>query len=258
MRQLLYTLLILFFFSSFNGCTNYQKDGRYYAEVSYFYPKTGTRSTYLLEVEVLDNKLTKIYWTNGGQLNNTHFTSPDIIEKEASFTSYRGVEYKVVILNGQNYYLSNNSIAENEFITQENARFCPRCGQNKEIRNSYCNSCAQELSCVYVYGRVDFLTYRTDGQYIIKFINGNKIIDKKGVACSNVFKINRSRITNFKQQFYSCTDVQYFRNNDGQSTFVTYPETVDVSVFETMEEATESLMKNNDRSLSNFRYSDAL
>jgi hypothetical protein len=35
------------------------KDGTYCAEVDYYYSKTGTSSTYTLEIEIEDNKLTR-------------------------------------------------------------------------------------------------------------------------------------------------------------------------------------------------------
>jgi hypothetical protein len=73
-------------------------NGIYCAVVEYYYPKTGTRSTYSLNVEIEDNKLVKIYWSNGGWLDDSHFTPPAIFNGKARFTSDRGVDYAIEII----------------------------------------------------------------------------------------------------------------------------------------------------------------
>lgn len=257
MKQIIYIILILS--TLLSSCDNNLRDGRYCAEITYYYPKTGTHSTYILEVEVQENKLTTIYWSNGGWLDETHFTAPELIDKQASFVSDRGVEYDVRILDNKQDCSSPNSktsLSENDFIVQENAHFCPQCGRGKDIRASYCNTCQIEMEYVYVYGSVDFLTYRVDGKYLLELVNGFKTIDKEGLACTRIFRIRRSKISDFKQRFFSSTDVQYSSSDSYNSTYITYPKTVDVNVFKTMEEATESLMKNSDRSLTMFHYSE--
>lgn len=75
------------------------KDGTYEAEVRYYNPSTGTHSTYTLEVEVEDEKLVKIYWNNGGWLDDSHFTPPDISDGTASFESDKGYEYEVELID---------------------------------------------------------------------------------------------------------------------------------------------------------------
>jgi hypothetical protein len=77
--------------------TGYQ-DGVYCAEVEYSYSATGTQSTYTLEVEIEDEALTVIRWPNGGWLDDSHFSPPDISDGSASFTSDRNVEYTVTII----------------------------------------------------------------------------------------------------------------------------------------------------------------
>ncbi|MGS2761255.1 hypothetical protein [Sinomicrobium sp. M5D2P9] len=72
-------------------------DGVYPARVGYYYPKTGTRSTYTLKVKVKDNRLRVIYWPNGGWLDDSHFTPPDIHTGITKFKSDRGVWYTVDI-----------------------------------------------------------------------------------------------------------------------------------------------------------------
>src|ERR1044072_2494242 len=42
------------------------QDGTYCAEVEYYYSKTGTNSTYTLNVDIENGELVKIYWPNGG------------------------------------------------------------------------------------------------------------------------------------------------------------------------------------------------
>lgn len=74
------------------------KDGVYCAEVEYYYSTTGTQSTYTLEVEIEDEELTVIRWPNGGWLDDSHFSPPDISDGSASFTSDRNVEYHVTII----------------------------------------------------------------------------------------------------------------------------------------------------------------
>ena len=71
--------------------TNGYDDGYYCAEVSYYYSKTGTNSLYTLKVEIENNELVKIYWPNGGWLDNSHFSSPTISGGNATFESDRGV-----------------------------------------------------------------------------------------------------------------------------------------------------------------------
>lgn len=73
-------------------------DGYYYAEVKYYNPKTETRSTYTLRVRVKDNKLVTLYFPNGGWLDDTHFTPPDISTGKASFTTDRNYHYEACII----------------------------------------------------------------------------------------------------------------------------------------------------------------
>ncbi len=74
------------------------EDGTYCAEIDYYYSETGTSSTYTLEVDIENNELTVIHWPNGGWLDDSHFSPPDISDGQASFTSGRGVDYTVSII----------------------------------------------------------------------------------------------------------------------------------------------------------------
>ncbi len=92
---------------------NGYEDGVYCAEVEYYYSVTGTRSTYTLEIEVESEELTVIRWPNGGWLDNSHFSPPDISDGYASFTSDRNVEYKVTII-GEEGECSTDHYAKSE------------------------------------------------------------------------------------------------------------------------------------------------
>jgi hypothetical protein len=47
-----------FYGSSYDEIEDGYSDGTYCAEIEYYYSITGTRSTYILEVEIEDNELT--------------------------------------------------------------------------------------------------------------------------------------------------------------------------------------------------------
>ncbi|WP_119789745.1 hypothetical protein [Flavobacterium anhuiense] len=95
-------------------------DGTYCAEIDYYYSETGTSSTYTLLVEIENNELTVIHWPNGGWLDDSHFTPPDISNGETSFTSDEGVEYTVRIIGNEgDCPTSSSAISEDELIQQK-------------------------------------------------------------------------------------------------------------------------------------------
>lgn len=49
-------------------------DGTYDATIRVYNPNTGHNATYTLEVEVENEELIKIYWNNGGWLDDSHFS----------------------------------------------------------------------------------------------------------------------------------------------------------------------------------------
>lgn len=120
-------------------------DGTYCAEVEYYNPNTGTRSTYELDVEVEDGYLIQINWPNGGWLDETHFTSEDITSGECGFTSDRGYRYTVVLgekggnCYSDGYRLQNRVNEDTENIT------CPKCGNEKDEYEDYCDDCSEEV-----------------------------------------------------------------------------------------------------------------
>ncbi len=48
------------------------EDGTYSASVDYYNPETGYTSTYSLDIEVVDNEVTTIYFPNDGYLDDDH------------------------------------------------------------------------------------------------------------------------------------------------------------------------------------------
>jgi len=97
--KLFFIFLVITFLNV--SCSDGKKydNGSYCAEVEYYNPRTGTHSTYTLPVRIEDNKLTVIYFPNGGWLDDSHFTPPTIKNGEANFVSDRKYRYTVTILN---------------------------------------------------------------------------------------------------------------------------------------------------------------
>lgn len=132
-KQLLFLIFLIILFSECKKSTNYGQqnllenyyedgyiDGTYCAEIYYYYSETGTSSTYTLLVEIENNELVEIHWPNGGWLDNSHFTPPDISTGEASFTSDRGVDYNVKIIGNEgNCSTSIYAEDENDLIQQK-------------------------------------------------------------------------------------------------------------------------------------------
>lgn len=113
-KLVLYMLLYMSFIQCKNSSNNSESgteyhnetdgysDGTYCADVEYYYSETGTRSSYTLLVEIENNELVKINWPNGGWLDDSHFSPPNIENGSANFTSDKGVEYTVTILGEEN------------------------------------------------------------------------------------------------------------------------------------------------------------
>lgn len=100
--------------SSKTSDDDFQYDnGKYCAEVTYYNPNTNTRRTYILNVEVNEKELTKIYWPNGGWLDESHFNPPSVsTQGTCSFSSDRGNGYEVSITGPECSHISQNVIAE--------------------------------------------------------------------------------------------------------------------------------------------------
>ncbi|GHV38880.1 hypothetical protein FACS1894179_02950 [Bacteroidia bacterium] len=140
-------------------------DGDYYAEVKYHNLKTGTRSTYTLKVKIKEDKLVTIYWNNGGWLDNSHFTPPDISTGNATFTSDRDYRYEVTILEEADNSLYDDGQEEEDDNTcslcgdykysvdeycddcqkKEDGEICPKCGNDKHSWEEYCTRCKDDI-----------------------------------------------------------------------------------------------------------------
>ncbi|USL96293.1 hypothetical protein D1J36_004105 [Riemerella anatipestifer] len=73
------------------------EDGTYSSDIDCYNPNTGHSSTYTLDVKVRNGRLTEIEWENGGWLDESHFTAPDISDGTASFTDDEGREFTVTL-----------------------------------------------------------------------------------------------------------------------------------------------------------------
>ncbi len=88
-------------------------DGIHCAEVSYYNPKTGRKSDYILEVEVEDGELTKILWPNGGWLDDDHF-SPEELDEDGwcEIETDRGIEHEIQIIEDDCNFSNSSRINE--------------------------------------------------------------------------------------------------------------------------------------------------
>ncbi|WP_341221605.1 hypothetical protein [Polaribacter atrinae] len=95
------TLLVLILIISCKNSTNKLNNlsnGIYCAEVDYNNPKTKANRNYNLSVEIRDKSLVKIYFTNGGWLDDSHFIPPCFSNKKAFFTDDKGRVFNIKIL----------------------------------------------------------------------------------------------------------------------------------------------------------------
>jgi hypothetical protein len=150
---LLFFILLLWGFQSCknnsysNGSSEVEgyEDGTYCADIEYYYSKSGTNSSYTLEIEVEDNELVKIYWPNGGWLDDSHFSPPDISDGEAIFESDKGVEYTVKIVGKGGCNYSSSAPDEDEFVKENEDEICPECGGRKYSSEEMCEDCQDEI-----------------------------------------------------------------------------------------------------------------
>lgn len=115
-------------------------DGTYCADIDYYNPDTGTRSTYTLNVEVESNEVTEIHWPNGGWLDDSHF-SPEALDSNGScsFTSDKGYEYDVQITGPE-----CTSTDDVKVISDQEESKCPQCGGDKETYDDLCWYCERK------------------------------------------------------------------------------------------------------------------
>lgn len=93
------------------------KNGTYCAEIDYYYSETGSHTTYTFEVDIEENRLTYIHWPDGEWYDSSNFSSPDISDGEANFTSEMGAEYNIKIISREGECtLDKRTINEDETI----------------------------------------------------------------------------------------------------------------------------------------------
>lgn len=138
-------------------------DGTYCAEINYYNPNTGTNSTYNLNVEVVSNEVTTIYWGNGGWLDEDHFYSEELdSDGTCSFTSDKGYEYEIRIL-GEQCNNTDESSFQNDIRSEQESTTCNKCGDDKDSYDDYCDNCQDEIehTCKRC-GQIDNLMFSTD------------------------------------------------------------------------------------------------
>ncbi|HRN70924.1 MAG TPA: hypothetical protein PLS49_07135 [Candidatus Woesebacteria bacterium] len=124
---------------------NGYEDGTHCAEVTYYNPNTGTNNTYTLEVEVENNELITIYWSNGGWLDEDHFSAETLDDNGyCSFTSDKGYEYEIQIIGKDCGYTDETSF-QNDIQNDEESVTCPKCGAEKDEYDDYCYNCKREI-----------------------------------------------------------------------------------------------------------------
>lgn len=75
------------------------EDDIYSADVEYYNPNTGTRRNYTLDVEVQNNTVVVIRFSNGGWIDETHITSGGELDEDGATTIYTddGREFTITI-----------------------------------------------------------------------------------------------------------------------------------------------------------------
>lgn len=119
------------------------EDGIHCAKVEYYNPNTGTFSVYTLEVEVENEEIVKIYWPNGGWLDDSHFTPVEISDGNASFTSDVGYEYEVTLLDGEDCSFGKHSLYN--YDSEAEDEICPGCGGEKDSWEKLCEDCQDKI-----------------------------------------------------------------------------------------------------------------
>jgi predicted RNA-binding Zn-ribbon protein involved in translation (DUF1610 family) len=128
----------------FHNATGDYPDGTYCAEVEYYNPSTGTKSTYELDVDVENGELATIHWPNGGWLDETHFSPEDISGGEVEFSSDRGYRYTVTLSDFGGGCYSGGGTLQSDVNREVEETTCPICGDDKEDYDELCYSCKRD------------------------------------------------------------------------------------------------------------------
>jgi len=119
-------------------------DGTYAADVDYYNPDTGTRSSYTLNVEVENNEVTVIHWPNGGWLDDSHFSPQELDSSgSCSFISDKGYHYTIQITGSETSY-TDEYRARSDAEDDQEAVTCPECGGEKDNYDDLCWYCERK------------------------------------------------------------------------------------------------------------------
>ena len=132
--------------SYYNSEDGRYSDDTYCAEVEYYNPNTGTRSTYTLNVDVESNEVTKIHFS-AGWLDSSEFSSEELDEDGyCSITCYDGRQFEIQI-TGSECSFTDESRMQSDVQDNEEAVTCPECGDEKDEYDEYCYSCKRKFTC---------------------------------------------------------------------------------------------------------------
>lgn len=249
-KLLLSTIILLLL--SCNDPKTKKINGIFCASVEYFYPKTESKSVYRLEVNIEDDKLTQIFWPNGGWLDDTHFTPPTVVNENIfNFKSKKGIQYKIKIDKNLRECQTVNGLSENDFIEIEDKKICPICKGKKNQHDKYCSKCSsaqikkqkekEKKKEIYAFGKVDYKHYLIDYNHsgLSGITKSEKFVGIK-CDCSKVFKISKHKTKDFKNQFYSSSIVQSNFNYPHQRIIKSSAE---IKTFNNIDDATNYQMK---------------
>lgn len=136
-------------------------DGIYCADINYFNQETGTSSNYTLNVEVENNKLTKIYWPNGGWLDESHFNPEELNENgSCQFTSDKGYEYEIKITGSK--CVETTSIETDIYLT------LIQCAQNFNMSEEELSK-IESINGTNRYGKISEKRCNSFHDYIVKY-----------------------------------------------------------------------------------------
>lgn len=114
---------------------NGYSDDTYCAEVEYYNPNTGTRSNYILTVEVYNNEVTKINFPQGW-LDGDQYSSEELDENgECDIRTYRGYQYSIKIIGSSSgCYEDEPKAVQCNGITEDGTP----CEHLTDNQNGYC------------------------------------------------------------------------------------------------------------------------
>ncbi|MDI5950551.1 SHOCT domain-containing protein [Flavobacterium yafengii] len=187
------------------------------------------------------------------KIDSTNKTYFEVVEekKESLIPIYIGSILFFALVSWGIMLYSNKTTSNSEDIFTPPA-IDTSTNYNTNSNNTNYQEAQKEEEKIFVYGTVDYkyfeLEYFENSSY--------PALKKEGKTCSPVFEIKKEELAKFKQKFYSSVDVQHYNHSNSslEYGYFTYPETVEVLTFVTMDEANEYQMNNCDKTLSTFFY----